>query len=100
MTGGQPGPDQTVESQTVESFRDEIAALDLRLVSTVNARIHAVKALAAYKQERGIAFYDPDREASLLEYLRRENHGPMSNASLDELMGFVLALVKREVARG
>jgi chorismate mutase len=84
----------------VASYRDEITALDVRLVSTINARIKAVKALAQYKEERGIAFLDPDREAWLVAYLKRVNGGPISDEGLDELLTFVLGLVKDEVARG
>jgi chorismate mutase len=86
--------------QVVESFRDEITALDVRLVSTINARIKAVQALAEYKQERGLAFVDPEREAWLVAYLKHVNTGPISNESLEELLTFVLALVKDEVKRG
>jgi chorismate mutase len=86
--------------QVVASFRDEITALDVRLVSTINARIKAVKALAEYKERRGLAFVDPDREAWLVAYLRRVNGGPISDEGLEELLTFVLALVKKEVARG
>jgi chorismate mutase len=84
---------------TVASYRDEITALDVRLLSTINARIKAVKALAQYKEERGLAFHDPDREAWLVAYLKRVNGGPISDEGLDELLAFVLALVKDEVAR-
>ena len=86
--------------QVVASFRDEITALDVRLVSTINARIKVVKALAQYKQERGLAFVDPEREALLVAYLKRVNSGPISDEGLEELLTYVLALVKKEVARG
>jgi chorismate mutase/prephenate dehydratase len=91
---------QPAVDQVVASFRDEITALDVRLISTINARIKAVKALAQYKEERGLAFVDPDREAWLIAYLKRVNSGPISNDGLEELLTFVLALVKEEVARG
>jgi chorismate mutase len=91
---------QPAVDQVVASFRDEITALDVRLVSTINARIKAVSALAEYKKERGLAFLDPEREAWLVAYLKRVNGGPISNEGLEELLAFVLALVKAEVARG
>jgi chorismate mutase len=91
---------QPATDPVVESFRDEISALDVRLVSTINARIKAVQALSAYKQEKGIDFFDPEREAWLVAYLKRMNGGPISPEGLDELLTFVLALVKREVASG
>jgi chorismate mutase/prephenate dehydratase len=86
--------------QVVASFRDEITALDVRLVSTINARIKAVKALAQYKEEHGLAFLDPEREAWLVAYLKRVNTGPISDQGLEELLSFVLTLVKEEVVRG
>ena len=91
---------QPAVDPVVASFRDEITALDVRLVSTVNARIKAVKALAEYKEQHGIAFVDPEREAWLVAYLKRVNSGPISDGGLDELLAFVLALVKQEVTHG
>ena len=41
---------QPAVDQVVANFRDEITALDVRLLSTINARIKAVKALAQYKE--------------------------------------------------
>jgi chorismate mutase len=82
------------------AFRDEITALDVRLLSTINARIKKVQELRGYKAEHGLAFVDPDREAWLVAYLKRVNRGPISDEGLDELLAFVLDLVKREVADG
>ena len=81
----------------ISSFRDEIVALDVRLLGIVNQRIQAVEKLRRYKAERGIAFLDPAREAWLAQYLKRVNAGPLSEDGLGELHRFVLDLVKREV---
>ncbi|HEX3806663.1 MAG TPA: chorismate mutase [Gaiellaceae bacterium] len=85
--------------QFVNETRDEIAALDVRLVSTINARIRKVAELRRYKDEHGIAFVDPEREAWLVAYLKRVNSGPLSDEGVEELIAFVLDLVKREVAK-
>lgn len=84
--------------RVIAGFRDEITALDVRLIETVNARLKAVRALRAYKAERGLPFLDPDREAWLAAYVRRANRGPLSDEAVDELCRFVLELVKREAA--
>ncbi|HEY7397022.1 MAG TPA: chorismate mutase [Gaiellaceae bacterium] len=83
----------------ISSFRDEIVALDVRLLGIVNARIQAVEKLRRYKQQRGIEFLDPAREAWLAQYLKRINTGPLSEDGLVELHRFVLDLVKRELDR-
>jgi chorismate mutase len=82
----------------INAFRDEIVALDVRLLGIVNARIQAVEKLRRYKAQRGIAFLDPAREAWLAQYLKRVNAGPLSEDGIAELHRFVLDLVKREVA--
>jgi chorismate mutase len=81
-------------------FREEITALDLRLLETINERLETVRALQSYKLEHGLAFLDPDREAWLVEHLQQANGGPLSGAGVAELCEFVLDLVKRELAAG
>ena len=84
----------------IESFRDQITALDEQLLATVNARLEQVAELRRYKEEHGIAFVDPAREAELVAHLKAVNDGPLSEEGVEELIRFVLDLVKREVARG
>ena len=83
--------------ETVESYRERIAAADLALVEAVNARIGLVAELKAYKEARGISFLDPDRERELLRALQEANPGPLSEDGLRDLVEYVLALTKREL---
>jgi chorismate mutase len=83
----------------VGSIRDEIAALDVRLIATINQRIKKVAELRRYKDEHGIDFVDPEREAWLVNYLKRVNGGPLSDEGVEELITYVLDLVKREMAK-
>jgi chorismate mutase len=85
---------------TIETMRDEITALDVRILSTINARIRAVDELRRYKEEHGLSFYDPEREAWLSDYLKRVNSGPLSDEGVERLLTLVLDLVKEEVQRG
>jgi chorismate mutase / prephenate dehydratase len=82
----------------VAALRSEITALDVGLVAMINERLEKVRTLQSYKQEHGIAFLDPGREAWLVEHLQAANTGPLSDAAVAELCEFVLALVKRELA--
>ena len=82
----------------VQTFRSEIAALDARLLATVNERIRVVAQLHRYKAEQGIPVRDHAREEEMLGYLRSINTGPLSPEGLAELYTFVLELVRRESA--
>ena len=90
-------PDAAVDP-VVSAFRDEITALDVRLVETMNTRLTKVQLLRAYKQENDIAFLDPSREAWLVAHLQEQNGGPLSDDAVAELCAFVLDLVKRELS--
>ncbi len=87
-----------VVDPVVAALRAEITALDVRLLETINARIETVAKLRRHKEQHGIDFLDPDREASLLQELKDVNPGPLSDDGVHELVSFVLDLVKREVA--
>ena len=83
----------------VLKIRREISDLDSSLVELVNKRLRLVAQLKRYKDEHGLAFLDPDREARMLDELRRENPGPLSDAGVADLLQAVLDLTKREVRR-
>ena len=81
----------------VNGLREEISAIDRELIALVNRRIEAVARLKRHKDEHGIAFVDPDREAQLVAERVRENQGPLSEQGLRAFYAELLALVKREV---
>ena len=86
-----------MSDETVTKLREEISAIDRDLVALVNRRIAAVARLKRHKDEHGIAFVDPDREAQLVAERVRENDGPLSEAGLRAFYAELLALTKREV---
>lgn len=86
-----------MSDDVVNSLREEISAIDRELISLVNRRIEAVARLKRHKDEHGIAFVDPDREARLVAERVRENRGPLSEEGLRAFYAELLALVKREV---
>ena len=81
----------------IERLRERLAKTDLALVSAVNERLRLVAELKRAKEERGIAFLDPDREAFMLRWLTGENPGPLTEEGLRELYTELLALTKREL---
>lgn len=91
MSGETPDP--------IRSLREELTALDERLVETVNRRLELVLELRREKEAHGLGFLDPAREEWLRSHLEAVNRGPLSVVGLQELVAEVLALTKREVER-
>ena len=86
-----------MNDDVVNSLRDEITAIDRELVALVNRRIDTVARLKRHKDEHGIAFVDPDREARMLAERVAENGGPLSEDGLRAFYAELLALTKREI---
>ena len=92
-----PPPGAELNDDVVNGFRDEITAIDRELIALVNRRIDTVARLKRHKDEHGIAFVDPDREARMVAERVAENGGPLSEDGLRAFYAALLALVKREV---
>jgi chorismate mutase len=83
--------------EVINSLREEITAIDRELVELVNRRIATVARLKRHKDEHGIAFVDPEREARMIAERVQENPGPLSEAGVRAFYVELLALTKREV---
>ena len=81
-------------------MREQISDTDWAILEAVNARLKLVARIKSYKESRGLAFVDPEREEWMLQYLTRANRGPLSAEGLQELFSEILDLTKREVGRG
>jgi chorismate mutase len=84
----------------IRQLREQISDNDRKIVEAINARLKLVARLKEYKESRGIAFVDPEREEWMLSYLTRANRGPLSADGLKEIFSDLLDLTKREVSRG
>ena len=81
----------------LEQLRAEVAAIDRAILAAVNRRLELVREIKENKERSGIGFVDPDQERRLIEALRRENPGPLSDGGVRELFERILELVKREL---
>jgi 3-deoxy-7-phosphoheptulonate synthase len=93
---------QRVKRHAIDPFihqlREQIADNDRKIVEGINTRLDLVRRMRSYKDSRGIAFRDRDREESLLRHLEDANAGPLSPEGLQEIVLALLDLTKREVA--
>ena len=78
-------------------LRQQISEIDRSIVEAFNRRLEVVAQIKRHKDERGIAFVDPDREAAMLAEQASENRGPLTEEGLRALYAELLALTKREV---
>ena len=91
MSAGEPDP-------VIRQLREQISDIDRGIVDAVNRRLKLVARLKSYKDERGIAFVDPEREEWMFAYQSRANRGPLSDEGLRTFYAELLALMKREVS--
>jgi chorismate mutase len=82
----------------IEALRARLVEEDERLLAAFNRRLELVAELKRVKEEEGVGFLDPAREQWLREHLARASTGPISARGLDELVGVLLDLTKRELA--
>jgi chorismate mutase len=92
-------PEGVANDPVIRQLREQLSDHDVRIVDALNARLKLVARLTRVKEERGIVFLDPAREAWMLQYQTRANRGPLSAEGLREIYTELLDLTKREVGR-
>jgi chorismate mutase len=88
-----------VTDPLIAELRERITAADRAILAGVNRRLELVDQLKRHKKSVGVEFVDPERERRLIEELRAENRGPLSDEGVEHLFQELLALTKRELKR-
>lgn len=73
---------QGVSRTDIEKIREEIDAIDSRLLKLINQRLALADRIGRIKAQNGNPVLDRNREDRLLERLSAENQGPLSKRSL------------------
>jgi chorismate mutase-like protein len=66
----------------IADWRKQIDALDCRLVELLNERASAAKEIGKLKRNTSMPIYEPDREKTIFENVRRANRGPLPDSEL------------------
>src|SRR4051812_38310293 len=86
------------DSAALQPLRQQIDALDARLVELLNERARVVVQIGKVKQQHNAPIYAPDRERMVLDKVRKLNQGPLPDRCLEavyrELMSGSFALEK------
>ena len=83
-----------VEEDKLGSLRNEIDAIDDKLLELLNRRASITKSVGDVKREAGgrVEYYRPDREAEVLSRLKNANEGPLTNKTVVSLMREIISV--------
>ena len=76
-----PGPPARSEAE-IDGLRRRIDVIDEQLLRLLNSRSACAVEIGKVKRALGLPVYSPDREASILERVTRENPGPLDEGSV------------------
>jgi chorismate mutase / prephenate dehydratase len=76
-------------SDELKKIRDEIDAIDDKLLALVNARAALARQIGSLKNDGVI--YRPEREAQILRRLQADNKGPLSNEAVGHIFRGVMS---------
>jgi chorismate mutase len=82
----------------IADWRRKIDDLDRRLVQLLNERAQCAHEIGKLKRNSGMPIYEPDREKIILDNIRQENKGPLSDVQL-RLVYERLVDVMRQIQR-
>ncbi len=82
----------------LDALRQEITALDRRLLELLNRRLELVAEVRRHKDAAGERWIDAEREAELLDALGEQNPGPLSGRGVNAIFSAILDVLKQEVA--
>lgn len=79
---------------TLEALRKEIDTIDDRLLELYNARMELVHQVGELKNSTGGSIYRPEREQAILNRLKSQNQGKLTNSAIDALFLEMFAVAR------
>lgn len=79
----------------INDWRKRIDEIDLKLVELLNERTHCAVEIGKLKRLYHQNLYDPDREAQVIENVRRVNKGPLRLDALQRLYERIIDEARR-----
>src|SRR5579862_3768197 len=86
----------------ISDWRKKIDELDRKLVTLLNERAQAAHEVGKLKRGVGMPIYEPDREQTVFNNVRRGNTGPLSDDDLmkiyERIMNIMRQIQRDEIA--
>ena len=81
--------------KTLQSWRDEIDAIDAELLRLLNQRAAIACEIANIKVTAGLPAYDPQREKQVLAKITANNRGPLEEQSVRAIFSSIIQETRR-----
>lgn len=69
----------------LDAYRQRIDRLDEEIVRLLNARATCANEIGRLKEQVGMEVYQPGRERTVLDHVRRVNEGPLADVAMIRL---------------
>ncbi|KHD84233.1 chorismate mutase [Heyndrickxia ginsengihumi] len=72
-------------NQELDQLRNEVEALNLKILELINKRGQLVKKIGKIKETQGVNRYDPVREREMLNLIKEHHDGPFETSTIEHL---------------
>lgn len=80
---------------TIEDWRDQIDALDRKLLDLITERARCVLAVGRLKNQQNREIFDPERERQIIQKIIQENKGPLDEGALRRIFQGIIDECRR-----
>ena len=86
--------DEPALNPRLQSLRDQLDDIDVKIVRTLNERARLLHDLATIKGETGAQLFDPQREEEILQRVAEENSGPIYDSTMREIFAVIMHRIR------
>jgi chorismate mutase len=80
--------------QGISGWRNKIDTLDEQIVQLINERAQAAIAIGDLKHQGSLPVYEPKREQTVFEHVRRVNQGPLPDHEMQHIFERILDVMR------
>jgi chorismate mutase len=78
----------------IADWRKKIDEMDLRLVKLLNERARAAQEIGRLKRNTQLPIYEPEREKTIFENVRKANEGPLPDNELRHVFERIIDVMR------
>lgn len=78
----------------ISDWRNTIDELDQQIVALINRRAEAAQAIGKLKQSAGLPVYEPQREQTVFDRVRKANAGPLSDTEVVDIYQRIIDVMR------